>query len=178
MTQTFCQLHSSLDTFIYDEVYFIIDESFIPTQALLLSPRNVSIYSAIGFVHSLTGNAEEAVDWFHKALGVDRGDTFSSTMLNCLIEELADERPPFDGKFQFIEFYLFSNDYYSKGAPIGIPQFIPKENSRLSSSSEMDETSINKDASSIGNDISMSILEDNPDPSSMSIEVDMEMTRD
>ncbi|XP_044762090.1 cell division cycle protein 16 homolog [Coccinella septempunctata] len=140
-------------------------------KALLMSPRNASIYSAIGFVHALVGNTEEAVDWFHKALGLDRGDTFSSTMLNCLIEELADERPPYDG------------------APMEIPKFIPRESSRLASFSEMDQTNTNKDLSmSLGNsfrptedsqnNMSMSFGDIPPEPSSMSIEVDMEVTRD
>lgn len=156
-------------------------------EALLLSPRNASIYSAIGFVHSLIGNIEEAVDWFHKALGLDRGDTFSSTMLNYLIEELADERPPF------------------AGAPIDIPKFIPKEDSRLSSlgdetsilhkdlalstSQEMDQTSILHKDLALSTDssyrveesrtnMSMSYVENSEYPSNMSIEVDMEVTRD
>ncbi|KAK9882233.1 hypothetical protein WA026_019747 [Henosepilachna vigintioctopunctata] len=137
-------------------------------QALLLSPQNASIYSAIGFVHSLVGNAEEAVDWFHKALGLERDDTFSSTMLNYVIEQLAEEKPPFPG------------------APEGIPKYNPKESSKLTLTySEMNETSVDKGESEMSTSIRDSIKIDasqsnegmqvngKTDSSCMSIEVDM-----
>ena len=34
-------------------------------QALVLIPQNASTYSAIGYIHSLMGNFENAVDYFH-----------------------------------------------------------------------------------------------------------------
>uniref|UniRef100_G1SV62 Cell division cycle 16 n=1 Tax=Oryctolagus cuniculus TaxID=9986 RepID=G1SV62_RABIT len=36
-------------------------------QALVLIPQNASTYSAIGYIHSLMGNFENAVDYFHTA---------------------------------------------------------------------------------------------------------------
>ncbi len=39
----------------------------------------------------------EAVESFHKALGIRRDDTFSTTMLNNVIEQLMVEEPPFQG---------------------------------------------------------------------------------
>ncbi|XP_023724063.1 cell division cycle protein 16 homolog isoform X2 [Cryptotermes secundus] len=66
-------------------------------QALVLSPSNPSTYSAIGFIHAIIGNTDEAVDAFHKALGLRRDDTFSTTMLSYVIEQLAEETPPFQG---------------------------------------------------------------------------------
>lgn len=66
-------------------------------QALVLSPLNPSTYSAMGFVHALIGNNEEAVDAFHKALGICRDDTFSTTMLSYVIEQLSEDTPPFQG---------------------------------------------------------------------------------
>lgn len=66
-------------------------------QALLLSPQSARTYSAIGFVHVLKGHTDEAVDWFHRALGLKRDDTFSTTMLNYVIEQLAEEKPPYPG---------------------------------------------------------------------------------
>ncbi|KAL3280154.1 hypothetical protein HHI36_017654 [Cryptolaemus montrouzieri] len=99
-------------------------------QALLLSPQNAAIYSAIGFVHSLIGNTEEAVEWFHKALGLERDDTFSSTMLNYVIEQLSEERPAYPG------------------APDEIPKYVPRERTRMTLTfSEMEESSVDKDIS-------------------------------
>ncbi|XP_018418492.1 PREDICTED: cell division cycle protein 16 homolog isoform X2 [Nanorana parkeri] len=55
-------------------------------QALVLIPQNASTYSAIGYIHSLMGNFESAIDYFHTALGLRRDDTFSVTMLGHCIE--------------------------------------------------------------------------------------------
>ncbi|GLG97739.1 Cell division cycle protein 16, partial [Gryllus bimaculatus] len=66
-------------------------------QALVLSPLNPSTYSAMGYVHALLGNTAEAVDAFHKALGVRRDDTFSTTMLGYVVEQLMEDTPPFKG---------------------------------------------------------------------------------
>ena len=75
-------------------------------QALVLSPVNPSTYSAMGFVHALIGNNEEAVDAFHKALGICRDDTFSTTMLSYVIEQLSEDTPPFQGIISVIVFSL------------------------------------------------------------------------
>ncbi|KAL3253715.1 hypothetical protein MRX96_054495 [Rhipicephalus microplus] len=56
-------------------------------QALVLSPKNASTLSAIGFVHSLMRDWAHAVDYFHKALGLQRDDAFSTTMLSQAIEQ-------------------------------------------------------------------------------------------
>ncbi|XP_053593265.1 cell division cycle protein 16 homolog [Microplitis demolitor] len=64
-------------------------------QALVLNPLNPSTYSAIGFIHALIGNTQEAVDAFHRALGLRRDDTFTTTMLGYVLEQLIDESPPF-----------------------------------------------------------------------------------
>ncbi|KAF5896364.1 cell division cycle protein 16, partial [Clarias magur] len=55
-------------------------------QALVLVPQHASTYSAIGYVHSLMGDFENAIDYFHTALGLKRDDTFSVTMLGHCIE--------------------------------------------------------------------------------------------
>ncbi|XP_069493217.1 cell division cycle protein 16 homolog isoform X1 [Ambystoma mexicanum] len=55
-------------------------------QALVLIPQNASTYSAIGYIHSLMGNFESAIDYFHTALGLRKDDTFSVTMLGHCIE--------------------------------------------------------------------------------------------
>ncbi|XP_020281654.1 cell division cycle protein 16 homolog isoform X2 [Pseudomyrmex gracilis] len=64
-------------------------------QALVLDPLNPSTYSAIGFVHALTGNIHDAVDAFHRALGLRRDDTFTATMLGSVMERLIEEAPPY-----------------------------------------------------------------------------------
>jgi len=66
-------------------------------QALVLRPLNPSTYSAIGYVQSLTGDLMGAVESFHKALGIRREDTFSTQMLNSVIEQLMSEVAPFPG---------------------------------------------------------------------------------
>uniref|UniRef100_A0A8C8K7L4 Cell division cycle 16 homolog (S. cerevisiae) n=1 Tax=Oncorhynchus tshawytscha TaxID=74940 RepID=A0A8C8K7L4_ONCTS len=55
-------------------------------QALVLIPQHASTYSVIGYVHSLMGDFESAIDYFHTALGLKRDDTFSVTMLGHCIE--------------------------------------------------------------------------------------------
>lgn len=64
-------------------------------QALVLSPLNPATYSALGFVQTLTGDLTAAVESFHKALGIRREDTFSTNMLNHVIEQLMSEVAPF-----------------------------------------------------------------------------------
>lgn len=71
-------------------------------QALLLNPQSAGTYSAIAYVHVLMGHYEDAVDWFHKALGLKRDDTFSTTMLNYVIDQLTEEQPPYSGKNGFL----------------------------------------------------------------------------
>nr|XP_022920577.1 cell division cycle protein 16 homolog [Onthophagus taurus] len=66
-------------------------------EALVLRPQTPTTYSAIAFNHSLLGNLMEAVDWFHRALGLKGDDTFSTTMLNYLLEHLAEDDSPFPG---------------------------------------------------------------------------------
>lgn len=66
-------------------------------EALLLSPQSAGIYSAIAYVHALNGELEEAVDYFHRALGLKRDDMFSTTMLNYVIEQLSEDQEPYPG---------------------------------------------------------------------------------
>uniref|UniRef100_A0A2I3GJY0 Cell division cycle 16 n=1 Tax=Nomascus leucogenys TaxID=61853 RepID=A0A2I3GJY0_NOMLE len=71
---------------IGNEVFFVVSALDYHRQALVLIPQNASTYSAIGYIHSLMGNFENAVDYFHTALGLRRDDTFSVTMLGHCIE--------------------------------------------------------------------------------------------
>ncbi|CAH1176896.1 unnamed protein product [Phaedon cochleariae] len=114
---------------------------------LLLTPLSAGTYSAIAYVHVLLGNLEEAVGWFHKALGLKRDDTFSTTMLNIVIERLAEEQPPYPD------------------CPIEIPKFsVEPKGSTINASESMVE-----DASSVIPSVNNALSD-----MSMSIEVDME----
>ncbi|XP_065211465.1 cell division cycle protein 16 homolog [Planococcus citri] len=66
-------------------------------QALLFSPLNASTLTSIGLVHSLCGNISEAVEALHKSLGLRRNDSFTTTLLNYVIEQLVDHEEPFEG---------------------------------------------------------------------------------
>ena len=66
-------------------------------QALVLSPLNPSTYSALGYVQTLTGDLTNAVENFHKALGIRREDAFSTNMLTQVIEQLMNSVAPFPG---------------------------------------------------------------------------------
>jgi len=57
---------------------------------------NTSTLTCIGFVQSLDNNFRDAVDTFHKALGQKREDTFSSTMLTCVLDICIEDPPLFD----------------------------------------------------------------------------------
>jgi len=109
-------------------------------QALVLSPRNPSTYSSIGFVLSLTNDLSGAVEYFHRALSLRPEDTFSTTMLNEVIERLMCEIEPFP-------------DY-----PSQIPRFVPLGRSGSGSGGEENSTAddINLNTSSeLGNDSSL-----------------------
>lgn len=67
--------------------------NFCCIKALVISPMNTSTLTCIGFVQSLSRNYADAVDTFHKALGQKREDTFSSTMLTCVLEMCIENQP-------------------------------------------------------------------------------------
>uniref|UniRef100_A0A8C5FM72 Cell division cycle 16 homolog (S. cerevisiae) n=1 Tax=Gadus morhua TaxID=8049 RepID=A0A8C5FM72_GADMO len=69
-------------------------------QALVLIPQHASTYTAIGYVHSLMGDFESAIDYFHTALGLKRDDTFSVAMLGHCIEMYIGETDAYIGNGQ------------------------------------------------------------------------------
>ncbi|XP_064470681.1 cell division cycle protein 16 homolog [Ornithodoros turicata] len=91
-------------------------------QALVLSPQNPSTLAAIGFIHSLTRDWAKAVEYFHKALGLQRDDTFSTTMLSHMIERLMNEMPP------------------CQGVPDVLPEYSSTSDSHVNEFSDMDPT--------------------------------------
>ncbi|XP_061697260.1 cell division cycle protein 16 homolog isoform X1 [Syngnathoides biaculeatus] len=66
-------------------------------QALVLIPQHASTYAAIGYVHSLMGDFESAIDYFHTALGLKRDDTFSVTMLGHCIDMYIGQTDAYEG---------------------------------------------------------------------------------
>ncbi|KAJ3592060.1 hypothetical protein NHX12_007190 [Muraenolepis orangiensis] len=66
-------------------------------QALVLIPQHASTYTAIGYVHTLMGDFESAIDYFHTALGLKRDDTFSVSMLGHCIEMYIGETDAYIG---------------------------------------------------------------------------------
>lgn len=67
-------------------------------KALLVSPKKASTYSALAYVYALTFKYQLAIEFFEKALALKRDDTFSTTMLNTVLEAFLGEGPPFLGK--------------------------------------------------------------------------------
>lgn len=66
-------------------------------QALTVAPQNAATYSALGYVQALLGRTQDAVESFHKALGLRKNDTFSITMLRLVVDELVEETSPYAG---------------------------------------------------------------------------------
>lgn len=67
------------------------------TRALSLKPLSSETYTAIGFVQSLMGRLNEAVESFHKSLSLKRDDVITSTILKTVLEDLVDEMVEDDG---------------------------------------------------------------------------------
>lgn len=60
-------------------------------RALALKPLCASTYTAIGFVQSLMGRVDDAIESLHRSLSIKRDDIFASTLLRYCIEDLTDE---------------------------------------------------------------------------------------
>lgn len=67
-------------------------------KALLVSPMQASTFAALGYVYALTLKYDQAIEYFQKALALKRDDTFSTTMLNSVLEAYLNEAPAFLGK--------------------------------------------------------------------------------
>ncbi|KAH8311925.1 hypothetical protein KR044_008602 [Drosophila immigrans] len=59
--------------------------------ALLLKPQSATTYTAMGFIHALLGNLDEAIEFFHKSLALNRDCIVTSTILKNCIEDLMDD---------------------------------------------------------------------------------------
>ncbi|XP_034112514.1 cell division cycle protein 16 homolog [Drosophila albomicans] len=59
--------------------------------ALLLKPQSAPTYTSMGFIHALLGNLDEAIEYFHKSLALNRDCIVTSTILKNCIEDLMDD---------------------------------------------------------------------------------------
>lgn len=59
-------------------------------KALALSPRTPSIHAGLGFTHHCMGKLPEAIEWYHKALGLRAEDSFCAQMLKKALEEMSE----------------------------------------------------------------------------------------
>lgn len=59
--------------------------------ALLLKPQTAETLTAIGFVHALMGNLDDAIQYFHKSLAINRNCVVTFNILKTCIEDLMDE---------------------------------------------------------------------------------------
>lgn len=61
---------------------------------LSLSPTDGSIYSAIGFTYHLNGDIEQAIEYYHKALGLKYEDSFTAEMLSKALQQQFEQSIP------------------------------------------------------------------------------------
>ncbi|RUS71238.1 hypothetical protein EGW08_021003 [Elysia chlorotica] len=106
-------------------------------QALVLVPQSASTYSSIGFVYALMGNHAEAVNYFHKALGLRKDDTFSTTMLTNSMEALMAEVSPCDGAEEECKFPIPSVPRPIKQHPTPYTQPARQKLTQISSDSQV-----------------------------------------
>lgn len=71
----------------------------------MLSPQNPSTLACIGFVQALQNNLSDAVETFHKALGLKKDDSFCVTMLSYVIEQFMETTSPFQGMAEHFIIY-------------------------------------------------------------------------
>ncbi|CAE8623242.1 unnamed protein product [Polarella glacialis] len=56
-------------------------------QANRLNPRSASVLSGIAFTLQLQGKPDEAIEYYHRALSIQRDDAFASEMLSYAVQE-------------------------------------------------------------------------------------------
>jgi len=83
--------HAFLKCRVYDRAL----EAF--RQAHRLSPRSAPVLTGIAFAMQLLGRPEEAIEYYHRALSMQRDDAFAAEMLNYAVQETAEQ--PFSMEF-------------------------------------------------------------------------------
>lgn len=56
-------------------------------KCLNLNPTDGSVYAAIGFTHHLNGDLQQAIEYYHKALGLKYEDSFTAEMLSKALQQ-------------------------------------------------------------------------------------------
>lgn len=82
------------------------------------------------------------MDWFHKALGLRRDDTFSTTMLNYVIQQLSEDQLPYPGEFAGCVSFGFGICCW-QGAPVRLPDFLKADEENTAEESVSGETNGN-----------------------------------
>jgi len=59
-------------------------------QATQLNPRSASVLSGIAFTYQLQGKLDDAIEYYHRVLSMQRDDVFANEMLNCAVQEAAE----------------------------------------------------------------------------------------
>jgi len=85
--ETFCSNlgHAFLKCKAYDRAL----EAF--RQANQLNPRSAPVLSGIAFTFQLQGKLDEAIEYYHRVLSMQRDDVFANEMLNCAVQEAAEQ---------------------------------------------------------------------------------------
>mmetsp|Transcript_30216 Transcript_30216/g.48798 ORF Transcript_30216/g.48798 Transcript_30216/m.48798 type:complete len:576 (+) Transcript_30216:149-1876(+) len=85
--ETFCSNlgHAFLKCKAYDRAL----EAF--RQASQLNPRSAPVLSGIAFTFQLQGKLEEAIEYYHRVLSIQRDDVFAMEMLSCAVQEAAEQ---------------------------------------------------------------------------------------
>jgi len=56
-------------------------------MALSVTNKKASVNSAIGLTYQMNGQADRAIQYYHKALAIDPRDALTSDMLNKALQE-------------------------------------------------------------------------------------------
>ena len=132
-------------------------------KALLVSPMRSNTYAALGYVNALMNNAGQAVEYFQKALALKRDDTFSTTMLNSVLESYLNEDPPFNGTIlsRCIYLLVIFHKEIATGAPTEVPpptKIVPETPAGLSATPS-DRQSLRLGASTSNMEMSSSMAD-------------------
>lgn len=78
-------------------------------RALVLKPQTASTFTAIGFVQTLMGQLENAIDSFHKSLALCHDEIFTLTILQYVTDDLKEELDVYTPSFRkwLIGFFLW-----------------------------------------------------------------------
>uniref|UniRef100_A0A1A9X2E8 TPR_REGION domain-containing protein n=1 Tax=Glossina brevipalpis TaxID=37001 RepID=A0A1A9X2E8_9MUSC len=133
--------------------------------ALLLKPQSSQTFTAIGFVHALMGNLEEAISFFHKSLALNRDCIVTSTILKTCIEDFMDEESIIDGIYGKVN--PTSSTTWGNNTPFKVPKIATIEEETSTSPMKFssmkvkfDDEDISKNANNIDSNSVMDISMD------------------